>query len=395
MPEESTTTHVVELARDFGEAIPALRWTIVRCAGLAGTILALASCGADTPRARVEGAATGSSTAAVSSRSKHSPPTSTASSPGAPATLLRTPLMPLAKPATLTPFRRSDAAVEGTWRPEGRRVGDVRSVYETALTPPGGSQPAGIAWMDTSLLSARLYSGSESPGGGPHRYTAPVQPSGARSLVAAFNGGFIMKDARGGYYTEGRTIDPLRPGAASLVIYTDGSVDVGAWGRDVRMSSSVVAVRQNLAPLVAGGHPTARAAGADWQQWGSTCGASSCAHSVPGIERQWRSGVGVTASGALVYAQGPGLDPLQLAKLLARAGVVRGMELDINPDWPVFSTYDPGRNGLASASTGRKLLAATVRGPGTFFEGSWARDFITMSARHGAPDRRPPAIKLP
>jgi hypothetical protein len=237
--------------------------------------------------------------------------------------------------------------------------------------------------MDTSLLSARLYSGSESPGGGPHRYTAPVQPASARSLVAAFNGGFIMNTAKGGYYTEGRIIDPLRAGAASLVIHAGGSIDVGAWGPDVRMTPRVVAVRQNLVPLVADGRPTARAASADWQQWGSTCGASSCAHSVPGIEHQWRSAVGVTSNGALVYAQGPTLDPLQLASLLARAGAVRGMQLDINPDWPIFATYDPpGDHGLASASTGRRLLVGTVRGPGIFFEAWWARDFITMSARH-------------
>jgi len=258
----------------------------------------------------------------------------------------------------------------------------MNAVYETTLIPPGGSQPAGLAWMDTGLLSARLYSGSESPGGGPHRYTAPIRPSSARSLVAAFNGGFIMTAAEGGYYAEGRTIDPLRTGAASLVIYADGSVDVGAWGSDLTMGPNVVAVRQNLVPLVVDGRPTARAASAEWQQWGATCGARSCGHSVPGIEHQWRSGAGVTADGALVYVQGPGLDPLQLARLLVRAGVVRGMQLDINPDWPIFATYAPaGEDALASASDGSKLLAGTVRGPGTFFEAWWARDFITMSAR--------------
>lgn len=191
-----------------------------------------------------------------------------------------------------------------------------------------------------------------------------------------------MNAAKGGYYTEGRVIDPLRAGAASLVIHADGSVDIGKWGRDLSMSPSVVAVRQNLFPLVAGGRPTARAASTDWQQWGSTCGAISCAHSVPGIEHQWRSAAGVTANGALVYVQGPALDPLQLASLLARAGAVRGMQLDINPDWPIFATYDPpGDHAPASAATGRRLLRGTVRGPGTFFEAWWARDFITMSAR--------------
>ena len=121
--------------------------------------------------------------------------------------------------------------------------------------PPGGTRLAGIAWMDTALLSARLYSGSKSPGGGPYRYTAPVQPAQAVSLVAAFNGGFKMADAHGGYYTEGRMIDPLVQGAASLVIYASGRVTVGAWGTDVRMTPDVVAVRQNLVPLVVGRSP--------------------------------------------------------------------------------------------------------------------------------------------
>jgi hypothetical protein len=238
--------------------------------------------------------------------------------------------------------------------------------------------------MDTHLLSARLYSGSESPGGGPYRYTAPIRPASARSLVAAFNGGFQMNAAEGGYYTEGRTVDQLRARAASLVIYADGSVNVGAWGSYLKMTHKVVAVRQNLLPLVAGGRPTPRARSTNWQVWGNTCGATSCAHSVPGVDHQWRTAVGVTSNGALVYAQGASLDPLQLADLLVRARVVRGMELDINPSWPIFATYDPARRqGIATPSNGRQLIA-TLRGPSTFFDPSWARDFVTMSARQSA-----------
>jgi hypothetical protein len=254
-------------------------------------------------------------------------------------------------------------------------------VYETTLTPPGGSHPAGMAWMDTQLLAARLYSGSESPGRGPYRYTAPIRPADARRLVAAFNGGFKMKDAHGGYYTEGRLIDPLRAGDASLVIYANGSVNVGTWGNELSMTPNVVAVRQNLFPLVADGRPTARALSRHWQAWGNTCGARSCAHSVPGIEHQWRTALGVMSDGALVFVQGAALDPLQLALLLVRAGAVRGMELDINPNWPIFATYAPASaHGLATPANGH-LLMATVRAPGTFFDPSWARDFITMSER--------------
>jgi len=57
------------------------------------------------------------------------------------------------------------------------------------------------------------------------------------------------------------------------------------------------------------------------------------------------------------------------------------MELDINPNWPVFVTYDPQTGALAGQANGSRLLASTAQGPATFFEATWARDFITMSAR--------------
>jgi hypothetical protein len=286
----------------------------------------------------------------------------------------------LPPPAALALTREPAFRGEGTWHPAGRRVDGTPAVYETEVIPPGSARPAGIAWMDTRRLAARLYSGSQTPGGLGWHYTAPVTPAAAVTLVAAFNSGFQMKDARGGYFAEGRNPYPLVRGAASLVFYANGDVTVGKWDADVRQERGVVAVRQNLVPLVAGGRPTP-AAGGDWRSWGSTCGTTSCAASVPAVEHQWRSGVGVTASGALVYALGPDLEPLQLAWLLARAGVIRGMELDINPDWPVFAAYGPAAPaGRAAPGNGSRLLA-TVRGPATFFDPQWARDFVTMSAR--------------
>ena len=282
-------------------------------------------------------------------------------------------------PVTLRPFPGARTyAGEGVWQPAGRLVGGKPAVYETLLVPPGDSKRAGIAWMDTRLLYARLYSGSTSPGGGPYKYTAPVTRTAASSLVAAFNGGFKMADAHGGYYTEGRTIKPLARGGASLVIYANGSITVGAWGSGVTMTPTVVAVRQNLYPLVADGRPSALAATSRWRVWGGTC---PCGKGQHGSEYQWRSGLGVTADGALVYVVGPVLSPLMLADLLVRAGAVRGMQLDINPSWPVFASFKPAApDGLAAASNGARLVD-TYRGPATFFDPSYARDFITMSAR--------------
>ena len=163
-------------------------------------------------------------------------------------------------------------------RASGRRpdasVGGVPAIYETTLRPDAvhTSYVVGVAWMDTKLLKATLYSGSQIPGGGPYTDTAPVQPGAADSLVAAFNAGFLMSDANGGYYTEDKTIRPLRAGAASFVVYRNGTATVGEWGRDVTMTPNVVSVRQNLDLLVDGGKPVPGLNAADTTQWGDTLG---------------------------------------------------------------------------------------------------------------------------
>ncbi len=181
-----------------------------------------------------------------------------------------------------------------------------------------------------------------------------------------------MSDANGGYYTDGKTIDPLRNGAASFVIYKNGSSALGEWGRDVSMTPDVVAVRQNLDLLVDGGQVVPAAYDASTSEWGATLG---------NADFVWRSGLGVTADGALVYVGGPGLDIVDLANVLVRAGAVRAMELDINTDWVNYSTYRPAApDGPATAADGTELLSGMTGTPGRYFQPWWARDFITMSA---------------
>ena len=60
---------------------------------------------------------------------------------------------------------------------------------------------------------------------------AHVPPPARADLVAAFNSGFYISDSKGGYYSEGRTVAPLVNGAASLVIYKDGTSTVGLMGQ--------------------------------------------------------------------------------------------------------------------------------------------------------------------
>ncbi len=281
----------------------------------------------------------------------------------------------MAAPAPMRPFASPAIAGEGQWSPVGRPVDGIPAVYETRLRPDAvhTSEVVGAAWMDTKLLKATLYSGSQIPGGGPYPFTAPIQPGAAGSLVAAFNAGFLMSNANGGYFTNGQTVFPLRNGAASFVIYKNGTATVGQWGRDVAMSPDVASVRQNLDLLVDNGQPVPGLDANDTSQWGNTLG---------GAVYVWRSGVGVTADGALVYVGGPALNITDLANLLVDAGAVRAMELDINTDWVNFATYAPTpASGPATPSNGTDLLPTMVGTPSRYFETWWARDFFTMSAR--------------
>ncbi|MHB8378839.1 MAG: phosphodiester glycosidase family protein [Acidimicrobiales bacterium] len=280
----------------------------------------------------------------------------------------------LATPAPIVPFASPVIPGEGQWSPAGRTVDGLPALYVTTLRPDAvhTSYVAAVAWMDTKLLSARLYSGSWIPGGGPYPFSAPVRPAQARTLVAAFNAGFLMTSANGGYYTNHQMEVPLRSGAASFIIYRNGTSNVVAWGPSMKINANVVSVRQNLDLLVNNARPVPGLQANDTTKWGATLGNSVYV---------WRSGVGVTSDGALVYVAGPGLNITDLANLLVRAGAVRAMELDINTDWVNYTYYSPAPTGLADTLNGRELLGAMTGTPARYFESWWARDFITMSAR--------------
>ena len=76
--------------------------------------------------------------------------------------------------------------------------------------------------------------------------------------------------------------------------------------------------------LVDGGQVSPTCATGGEAQWGSTVGNAAYID---------RSAFGVTATGAEVYVGGPALSVCTLGAILKDAGVVRGMEMDINPSW--------------------------------------------------------------
>ena len=256
---------------------------------------------------------------------------------------------------------------EGVWVAASGPA-DRPAVASTLLRPDAvhTSLVVGLMRIDPRRTRLRLLSGTEQPDG-----TSPnggAIPSTDQSrLIAAFNGGFRMQEAGGGWYSEGRTAVPLQAGAASLVLRDDGRADVGQWGRDDSMDSHVVGVRQNLALIVDGGAPVDGINSADNVRWGKTLGHRVL---VP------RSGVGVTRDGILIYVGGPGLSVQTLANTLIAAGAVRGMELDINNQWVDAYTFHPGTTG----PSGTKLVDTMRYGPEHYLT-SQSRDFIAVYSK--------------
>lgn len=187
----------------------------------------------------------------------------------------------------------------------------------------------GVAWMSHTLRFV-LHPGFEDPGTAGMSQPDVIKPRQYPGLIATFNSGFKMKDANGGYYDNGHPVSPLVKGAASFVIYKDGHATVGTWGSDVHMTPDVAFVRQNLKPLIINDQLAPDLAQNVQSNWGATIG---------GAYYVWRSGIGVTKSGDLVYAMGDALSVSSLADILHRAGAVTAMQLDINKLWTSFMYY--------------------------------------------------------
>ena len=263
---------------------------------------------------------------------------------------------------------------EGEWFPAGPQVQGLSGVYTTKVRPNDQktSLLVFVSWMDPKLVDIKLFPGSELPGG---TWETPnfITPEMCPSAILASNGGFRMDQARGGYYAEGRAAYPLIDGAASLIFFKDGTVDVAQWGRDYTDADldRITSVRQNLSLMAEDGKPTPTLETTDW-------GAL-----LPNSYFVWRSGYGVTADGALVYAGGPALTPLDLVTTLTNAGAVRVMEGDINPEWVAANlfTVDAAGNCVGTSGLPGTQDQGGMRSAPDRYLSLDTRDFVAVFSR--------------
>jgi Phosphodiester glycosidase len=273
-------------------------------------------------------------------------------------------------PRRLSTFASPPLPGEGQWRVLETVKGQP-AMFGTLLRPSSvyTSYVAGIVSMDQRLVSFQLRPGAEDPGPGNWNAQPWIPPGTRTGLVATFNGGFKLSTSGGGFYLNGVTRGTLTNGAASVVYYRNGTIKIGTWGSEVRMTQNVVGVRQNLRLIVDHGRVPASVNQDVLGSWGATLG---------GGYYVWRSGLGITKDGRVIFVYGPALDVSELAGLLQRAGAVEALQLDINPYWMSFEYYKT--DGHPSDPAPVNLLPTQQQTAYRYYS-VYSRDFTAVYAR--------------
>jgi hypothetical protein len=269
-------------------------------------------------------------------------------------------------PARLAPILDPALPGEGVWH----ATRPYASVDPPLLVTTFRSQPdyprelVAIAWINRRRTTVGLYPGRQEPSVALPRGTMDV-PNGRRAkLLATFNSGFKLTDARGGFAVGGHTYARMQPGIGTLVGYAGGRVDIVSWHGGGSVPPNVAFARQNL-PLILD-HGRVNPNLSDGPEWGATLG---------NAVRVWRSAVGIDRHGNLLYAAGDHQTVGSIAAALRHAGAVRAIELDINSYWVSFISY-----GRTHARSPRNLLPAMVR-PASRYLSPDDRDFFAVYAR--------------
>jgi hypothetical protein len=270
---------------------------------------------------------------------------------------------------------------EGVWSTDGlpAPTSNLPPLVARTFIRPDPDRPYGMVTLlqfDTRFLTLRMVAGTTQPGG-PRVVDGPGQIPASdlknNLLLAAFNGGFKYADGQYGMYVNGTTYVPPQNGAATIAVTKEGQLILGAWGKDPHLNSGntdLASWRQNAALLIDNGvvNPLTN----DGAAWGGTF-----------LNRAytWRSGIGITSSGSLIYAAGNALSALTLGETLKAAGAVKAMQTDINPNWVRAFLY----NRVASGSLQITKLNPGMQGSGWEYLNVSDRDFFYITRILPAP----------
>lgn len=274
----------------------------------------------------------------------------------------------------ITPLIHPALNGEGRWQnaPDITTPKGYAPLIERTFFRPDPVRPFAIVTLlafnpHTTYLT--IVPGTTEPGGslkhyGTGKIPAPIAQS---TLLAVFNGGFKYADGHFGLMSNHVVIVPPQNHVATLAITSSGEIFIGEWGVDPRLTVNnpdLVSWRQNAALLI--NHGTINPLTNDGWAWGGT---------ILNSVYTWRSGIGVTADGTLIYAAGNSLSAKTLGESLQAAGAVMAIQTDINPYWVRAFLYSHAQNGDAIAHK----LHPSMQGTGYEYLRNSQRDFFYVT----------------
>ncbi len=263
---------------------------------------------------------------------------------------------------------------EGVWQTQTQSTATAQipslPIIARTFLRPDPMRPYAIVTMlqfDTRFMHLHMVAGTTEPGG-PRGVTGPgiIPAADQQALLAAFNGGFKYADGQYGMMSNGITYVPARPNTATIAVTKEGQIFIGSWGVDPRLTTSntdLVAWRQNAALLI--NHEVINPLTQDGAAWGGT---------ILNSTYTWRSGIGITADGSLVYAAGNALSAQTLGVALRAAGAVMAMQTDINPFWVRAFLYSHQQQQFSIAK-----LNPSMQGTGYEYLHGNGRDFFYLT----------------
>jgi hypothetical protein len=275
--------------------------------------------------------------------------------------------------------------VDGSWQSFGPLVAGQPVMARASVKPDPGRPYAQAALVRIDLSQADLHvvPGVSEPAAAldvpsfPRPGKIPIEVQTGGKLLAAFNGGFKAVNGNYGMMTEeGIVVRPALDGIATIALYRDGRVRLGAWGRDITMTTDLVAFRQNCPLLIDAGQLNPAVNDGNFKAWGTT---------IRNTDASWRSGLGISRDGRfLIYTAGDALTVEALARALQQAGAEYAMQLDINSLYTRFVTFRAsGAQNSAHPLVAQKLIDQMPGIGETVFLAPYDRDFFYVTAHDG------------
>ena len=228
---------------------------------------------------------------------------------------------------------------EGAWEPYLFNPQRQPAGYRTFLQPDPNRPYTLVGVVAFDLQQTRLHFvlGSEEPATQALGLDGimPYSDRRAGHLLATFNGGFLSTHGMFGAMANNLTSIAARSHLATVGIYPDGKVEIGAWD-ELSNPYAMIAWRQNALPMIQQGQISEQVYSNSIADWGG---------SLDGDIVTWRSGLCLDQPGqVLYYFAGSSLDMPNLARSMQAVGCWQGMLLDINEYWVFFAAVRENLN---------------------------------------------------